>query len=197
MASHLRSSRVAIKTVALVAAFKHMEKMKKDFEEQHDDEEVQVLSNNHPVVLRKPLLVAMLILVITMIPFSINPFYMPLLWLAFAGLLLASLVLFYHWIGWHFSCFIITDQRLMQITQKGFFKRSVVEIGLDKIQNVNYSIDGLQQHLLHFGDVTIQTYAGDLLFKNINRPSQFHNQLTNAIKKFAPNSNGPSGKKGE
>ena len=174
-----------------------MEKNKKDFDEQHDDEGVLVLSNNHPVVLRKPLLVAMAILVITMIPFSINPFYMPLLWLAFGGLLLASLVLFYHWIGWHFSCFIITDQRLMQITQKGFFKRSVVEIGLDKIQNVNYSVDGFQQHLLHFGDVTIQTYAGDLQFKNINRPSQFHNQLTNAIKKFAPSSNGPSGKKGE
>ena len=173
-----------------------MEKNKKDFDEQHDDEEVLVLSNNHPVVLRKPLLVAMLILVVTMIPFSINPFYMPLLWLAFGGLLFASLVLFYFWIGWHFSCFIITDQRLMQITQKGFFKRSVVEIGLDKIQNVNYSIDGLQQHLLHFDNVTIQTYAVDLYFKNINRPGQFHNQLTNAIKKFAPNSNGPSGKKG-
>jgi uncharacterized membrane protein YdbT with pleckstrin-like domain len=169
----------------------------KDFEEQHDNEDVLVLSNNHPVVLRKPLLIALVIIVITMVPFSVNPFYVPLLWLAAAGFVIALLVLFYNWIGWHFSCFVITTERLIQIKQSGFFKRSVVEIGLSKIQNVNYSVDGLQQHLLHFGDVTIQTYAGDLVLKSINHPGRFHGQLTDAIRKYAPRNSAPDGIKGE
>jgi len=159
--------------------------VQKAFEEQHDDEKMLVLSNNHPVVLRKPLLISLVIITVTLLPFSINPFALWLLWVALAGLILSLFIMFYAWIGWHFSSYVITNQRLLQITQKGFFKRSVNEIGLDKIQNVNYSVDGFQQHLLHFGDVTIQTYAADMQLRSINHPARFHKQLTEAIKVYA------------
>lgn len=153
---------------------------KKQFDEQLDGEEIIVISNNHIVVLRKTLIASLLIITVSVVPFSVF-LHLWLLWVFLAGFLLSALVFFYNWIGWHFSYFAITNLRVLQVSQKGFFKRAVSEISLDKIQNVNYSVDGLQQHLLHFGTVTIQTYAGDLKFVNIEKPQEFHERLTALI----------------
>ena len=156
----------------------------KSFDEQLKGEEIIVLTNNHPVVLRKPLIATVLILLVSAIPFSVDPFNLGWLWVFLAGFIVSGLVFFYYWIGWRFSYFAITNHRVLQVSQKGFYKRSVSEISLDKIQNVNYSVDGLQQHLLHFGTVTIQTYAGELVFSKIQHPQSFHEKLTHMIKEI-------------
>ncbi len=76
------------------------------------------------------------------------------------------------WIGWHFSVFIVTDQRLIQITQKGLFHRAVADIGLAQIQSVNYEVSGLQETLLGFGTIKMQTYVGDLVIRDVHHPAQ-------------------------
>jgi len=72
--------------------------------------------------------------------------------------------------GWHFSVFIVTDQRLIQITQKGLFHRSVVDMGLSQIQMVNYEVSGLQETLLGFGTIMMQTFVGDLVIRDVHHP---------------------------
>ena len=43
---------------------------------------------------------------------------------------------------WYFTIYIVTDQRIRQVTQHGFFGKDVVELRLSKIQNISYNIPG-------------------------------------------------------
>jgi len=80
--------------------------------------------------------------------------------------------------------FIVSDLRFIQIKQKGFFNRSVIDLGLDKIQNINYSIDGVQQTVLKFGTIVVQTFVGDLVLSNIGHPQEIHEQLLKIVKEY-------------
>jgi hypothetical protein len=71
----------------------------------------------------------------------------------------------------------LTDQRFIQITQKGFFTRSVVDIALNQIQMINYEIVGLQETLLGFGTIRVQTYVGELVIHDVHHPAQTAKKL--------------------
>ena len=89
--------------------------------------------------------------------------------------------------GWYFSIFIVTNQRLRQITQKGFFNRSVIDLGLSKIQNISYNVPGLSASMFGFGTLVIQTYVGDLYLDKIEHPAKIYNDITNVIKQHGNN----------
>jgi hypothetical protein len=86
------------------------------------------------------------------------------------------------WISWFYSVFIVTDQRLIQITQKGLFHRSVVDIGLNQIQMVNYSIAGFQETLLGFGTITMQTYLGELVIHEVHHPTKIQKKILSILR---------------
>jgi uncharacterized membrane protein YdbT with pleckstrin-like domain len=94
-----------------------------------------------------------------------------------AGFLLGVLIFLPSWIGWHFSVFIITDIRFIQITQKGLFHRAVADINLNQIQSVNYEISGLQETLLGFGTIKMQTYVGDLVIHYVHHPAKLQRRF--------------------
>src|SRR5690606_13448331 len=94
-----------------------------------------------------------------------------------AGFLLAAVVFAPFWITWYYSIFIVTDQRLIQITQKGLWHRSVVDIGLPQIQMVNYQVSGLEQTLLGFGTIMMQTFVGDLVIHDVHHPAQIQKKI--------------------
>lgn len=156
----------------------------KYFTDQFDDEEVLFVFRKHPVVMRKGLVIGMLGPLVGIIPAAINPN------LGFAyffgglaiGCLLGLMIFFPSWIGWHFSVFIITDQRFIQITQKGLFHRAVADLGLSQIQSVNYEVSGLQETLLGFGTMKMQTYVGDLVIKDIHHPAKIQKKLLNILR---------------
>ena len=154
----------------------------KHFPGQHDDEEVISLYRKHPVVMRKGLIFFMLWILAGLLPFS---FYFYTSWappLLLGCIVIGLLTFFYSWIGWYFTVCIVTDQRLIQISQKGLFNRSVVDLGLDKIQNVNFQIAGLQETLLGFGTINIQTFVGDLILEQMHHPQEIQQELIRVIK---------------
>ena len=57
--------------------------------------------------------------------------------------------------------------------QKGLWKHSVVDIGLDKIQTISYEINGLQETLLGFGTIVIQTYVGELVIHDVHQAKPY------------------------
>jgi hypothetical protein len=156
----------------------------KYFEDQFDDEEVLFVFRKHPIVMRKGLVLGMLGPLFGIIPSTINP------GLGFgwffgglgAGVILGILMFIPSWIGWHFSVFIITDQRLIQITQKGLFNRSVVDMGLNQIQMVNYQVAGLQETLLGFGTIMMQTLVGDLVIHDIHHPGKIQKKILQILR---------------
>lgn len=159
-----------------------MGQQRHSFEGQFDDETVSFVFRRHPIVLRKSLLAFLVILTVSMVPFLIFPTNTQLLYIILAGFVIGLLIMMYAWMGWYFSIYIVTDQRLVQITQKGFFRRNLVELSFDKIQNVNYEIGGLQASLFRFGTIVIQTFVGDLILEPIHHPVEIHRKLSHSIK---------------
>ncbi len=167
----------------------------KYFADQFDDENVLYVFHKHPIVMRKGLIIGLVAWLIgpvyTLILTYTHPTHPPNL--AFFGLsLIISIgigtVLFIpSWIGWHFSVFIVTDQRFIQITQKGLFHRSVADLTLGQIQSVNYEVSGLQQTLLGFGTIRMQTYVGDLTIHEVHHPARIQKELLNILRRQGVN----------
>ena len=159
-----------------------MTKAVKYFEDQLDDEEVLFVFKKHPIVMRKGLIYSMLAILAGVIPSFIKPEYSYLFGGLAAGMLLATIIFLPYWISWYFSVYVVTDQRLIQLTQKGFFNKSVVDIGLNQIQMVNYQVAGLEQTLLGFGTINIQTFVGDLVIHDVHHPSKTQKKLLSILR---------------
>lgn len=156
----------------------------KYFEDQFDDEEVLFVFRKHPIVMRRGIVLFSIGPLLGVLPAAIWPslgfgaFFGGL----FGGFALGLLLFFPSWIAWYYSVFIVTDQRFIQITQKGLFHRSVVDIGLNQIQMVNYEVAGLQETLLGFGTIMMQTFMGELLIHDLHHPAHIQKKLLNILR---------------
>lgn len=162
----------------------------KYFADQFDDEEVLFLFRKHPVVMRKGLILAAACLLIgpvyTLVMSLLQPEKILSMGFFFASLgisaILGVIVMLPKWMSWYFSVYIVTDQRFIQISQKGMFHRSVVDMSLHQIQMVNYEIAGLQQTLLGFGTIVMQTVVGDLVIHEVHHPAVIQKKLLEILR---------------
>jgi len=154
----------------------------KYFADQRDDEEVLLVFRKHPVVMRKGLIIGMVCLMLGVVPSLIKPEYKFFFIGLGIGFLVGLIAYSPSWISWFYSVFIVTDQRFIQITQKGLFHRSVVDIGLNQIQMVNYEVAGVQATLLAFGTIIIQTYMGDLVIHEVHHPARTQQALLGILR---------------
>ncbi|MBW3538517.1 PH domain-containing protein [Candidatus Parcubacteria bacterium] len=158
------------------------------FAGQHEGESVRLVFHQHPLVMRKALIFGLLAILIAVLPLLVWPLsdvatkialYTPLAVLAYW---------FYHWISWYYSVYVVTNERIVEIKQRGFFNRRVIEFGLDKVQNVNYHVKGFQAVLFQFGDITVQTYVGDLVMSTVYKPVQVHQQIVEVVRRYSSSS---------
>ncbi len=163
------------------------------FKEQFDDEEVLMVFRKHPIVMRKGLIFAALGLLVPMLYilaltfiFANNPERLPAVssfYIALGlGFVLAFFIMLPSWISWYYTVYIVTDQRLIQITQKGLFKRSMVALGLDQVQMVNYEINGFIETVLGFGTMVLQTFVGSLTIHDVHHPIKVQKQLLHTLR---------------
>ncbi len=151
----------------------------KYFEDQLDDEEVLYVFRKHPIVMRKGLVLCCIGPLLGIIPAAVKPelgfgwFFGGLA----GGFLLGALLILPYWISWYYSVFIITDQRFIQMTQKGLFNKSIVDLSLNHIQSLNYEIKGIQETLLGYGTILVQTYMGDLVIHDLHHPGHIYKKL--------------------
>ncbi len=91
--------------------------------------------------------------------------------LGFVGLIL-WMHFFSAWSDHWLDAWIITNERMIDIEQKGFFNREVSSFPLEKIQDVTYTVAGIVPMWLHFGDVRIQTASitNDLIMEKVPFP---------------------------
>lgn len=104
-----------------------------------------------------------------------------IMYIPLAGFVLGLILFLYHLMLWHFSIYIVTDQRIRQISQYGLFSRKMMDLPLSKIQSVNFEIPGLFGELFHFGTINILTGVGDLMIKNADHPESVYNKLQDVI----------------
>lgn len=68
------------------------------------------------------------------------------------------------------STVIITNRRIIDSNQRGFFNREISELQSNRIQDVTVHIEGFIETFLKFGDVTIQTAGTEKEFVFIQVP---------------------------
>lgn len=160
---------------------KELEAKPKHFKEQFDDEEVKLVFRKHPIVMRKGIVFASFGLLAGMIPALVKPEYSWFFGGLGLGFLVAILILLPWWIKWYFSVYIMTDQRFIQ-QSRSLLQVNVVDISLEQVQMINYQIIGLEETMLHFGTITVQTYVGDLVIRQVHHPERVQKKMVHILR---------------
>lgn len=152
-----------------------------EFDGQREGEELLFVFRRHIIAMRKGFYLLLIPMALGAIPFLIWQDNINLLWVFVAGFGLGLVLFFYHFLMWFFTYYIVTNQRIRQITQRGFFGKDVVELRLSKIQNISYNVPGFFGEIFKFGTIVIQTFVGDLVIRNVEDPDKIYNKLQNAV----------------
>lgn len=83
------------------------------------------------------------------------------------------------WLDYYLDAWIVTNERIINIEQRGFFMRNISELKLTKIQDVTSEIIGVIPSLLNYGNIYVQTAAEKERFTFIQIPNP--NKVKNAI----------------
>lgn len=162
---------------------------KTQFEGQREGETVILVFRRHIIAMRKGFYLFLGPFAVLSLPVFIWQDSLWMLIFPLVGFTIGLFLFFYHFVLWYFTIFIVTDQRLRQITQYGFFGKDVVEIKLSKIQSISYHIPGFFGEIFKFGNIIIQTFVGDLLIKNVERPSEVYETLQDVVNTATSNDN--------
>ena len=92
----------------------------------------------------------------------------------FAILLFGWVAFFKRWTDYFLDVLIITDKRVIDIEQRGFFHRDVATISLEKIQDISVNVSGVLATFLDFGTLKIQSAgeAPEFVIRDIPEPNE-------------------------
>ena len=87
---------------------------------------------------------------------------------------------------------VITTMRIIDIDQRGLFKRELNEVLHANVQNANYEQNGLFPLLFHYGNVVLETSGqkrgpsevSGFIFKNVPRPKDVMKEVTDLYHKY-------------
>lgn len=110
-----------------------------------------------------------------------------ILFIAATWLLFAWMFAWWRWTDHFLDVMIITNERIFEVKQNGFFNREVASFGIDRIQNIKLSQVGVVASMLNYGDIFIETAgeADNLDIKMVPNPSElkkFINELQDQTK---------------
>lgn len=149
----------------------------KAFEGQREGEEVELIFRRHIVTAWRGMMWLMIFAVLGAVPMLLWPGdeRMFFVWLgSFAVGLVGAL---YVYMMWHFSYYLLTSQRVRQVRQKGLFRKTVVDLGLDKIQSISYEVPGIAGGVFGYGTLLLQTQVGDMTISMVRNPEKTYNIL--------------------
>ncbi|MFH0804530.1 MAG: PH domain-containing protein [Candidatus Zambryskibacteria bacterium] len=142
------------------------------FEGEENGEKVVLLLRRHPFFI---LVRMFLFLFLALIPIAVGIVFP--LFLYSHNLLAAFLFLsgvwyvfiwssiFYALTMYTLDVWIVTDRRIIDSTQNGFFNRTISELHLTRIQDISVQTKGVIQTFFKFGDLQIQTAGAEEKFK--------------------------------
>ncbi len=131
-----------------------------------------------PYVLKFSLMVIWLLL-----PFF---FLFPLLregtwgvWLLILWVLSGMIMLGRAYLKWARTVLVITDRRVVDHDQKGFFDRVVTEARYDQIDEVSYQVKGIASTLFRYGTLRVQLNgsAADIEVHHIKKPAKISDKI--------------------
>ena len=151
------------------------------FDGQREGEEVQFVFRRHFLTAKSGVIFLILMIMIGVGLTLLWPNNIMIFETFLALILVGVLGFLYSYMLWYFSIYIVTNQRIRQISQRGLFKKSVVDLGLDKIQSISYGVSGIRARLMGYGTIVIQTAVGDLVISMVKNSEKIYNDLQNLI----------------
>jgi uncharacterized membrane protein YdbT with pleckstrin-like domain len=153
-----------------------------DFEGQRSGEEVLFIFRRHIVTAWKGLVFMLVMIGLGYLPVIMWPELKTQMYFVWAGVGVIGLLGFLKsLILWHFSFYMVTNQRLRQVRQKGIFTKTVVDLDLDRIQSTSFGVHGVFATMFNYGTILVQTGAGDLILSAVSKPESVYNELENAV----------------
>lgn len=108
----------------------------------------------------------------------LNSYYL-FLWLFF----------FFSFIDYYLDIWIITNERIIDIEQNGFFSRVIAEQRLYRIQDVASEVSGFFETVLKFGNVFVQTAGAKqrFIFEDVSNPDEVRDMIIKLVEKSKKN----------
>jgi uncharacterized membrane protein YdbT with pleckstrin-like domain len=117
---------------------------------------------------------------------SQSQFYPLLLLSVFSLAAFAWLFLFFSIVDYMLDLWFITDKRIIDIQQEGFFSRKVSEQYLDRVQDVSSEVSGIIPTIFRYGSVKVQT-AGEhpqFIFEDVPNPEEIRRLIMSSVQKM-------------
>jgi hypothetical protein len=95
-------------------------------------------------------------------------------------------VFFIIWIDYYFDVWIVTNERIVNIEQKGLFSRGISELELENIQDITVEVLGIIPTFLNYGNLYVQTAAEKerFIFKHVPDPYAIKDLIMNLQKTY-------------
>lgn len=107
--------------------------------------------------------------------------------IAAAWLVINTFWLVWEYLSWYEDVYIIDDDTITDITRTPFgLRESRMQASLQQIQNVTSAIRNLWGSLFNYGDVTIQTAAGNaqIVFKGVYKPNAVAEEILQRVRQY-------------
>jgi uncharacterized membrane protein YdbT with pleckstrin-like domain len=160
------------------------------FQGQEPGENVILFLRRHPIVIifkiiglilaySAPILISLLFLDFI----SKNDLFIIYLFAISIWNLFIWVIIFYSLTMYTLDVWIVTDRRVIDSTQHGFFNRTVSELHVTRIQDIYVKVEGPLATFVNYGNLLIQTAGTEerFIFKQIPKPVQ----VKDAIMKIA------------
>ena len=169
---------------------------KRHFQGQHENEQILRVIHRHWFGIATHLIIIMALSVVLIgsllsLPVLFANFISPQSWQAFLFIESTLFVFlwlygFLVWIDYYFDVWIVTNERIVNIEQKGLFTRRISELRFNRVQDVTGSVNGLIPTMLNFGDVFVQTAGEEQRFVFRQVPDPF--AIKDAVMKLSRSS---------
>lgn len=159
----------------------------KDFTGQADDEVVKMVLHRHWSVLLKPLFLSLVIIIGVITLLCLWPKYQWLWYVAVVAVILAIWNVFRAWIRWYYSVYVVTNRRIKQQVQRSLFRKTSIDVYLDKVQTISYNISGLRGSLSGYGMLVLHTMAGDMVMTKIANCEEVYSRLSEIVRQAGGN----------
>jgi Bacterial PH domain len=171
-----------------MALFDFFSKTSYTFEGKKEDEEVALFLHRHWFTLVNKMVS---ICLCSLIPFIfilvfgrfILPYLAMVVFLWSAFILVLWFVMFYTITMYTLDYWIVTNERIVDSEQNGFFNRKVSELSLSTVQDVSTSLVGFIPTTMNYGAVIIQTAAREnhFYFDQVPSPQAVKDTIMNLI----------------
>lgn len=153
---------------------------KNSFEGQREEEKTLLVLRRHWFTLAMLLVVALILLGLPFIGYiyladrtaatvALKVFF---IFLSTVYFLIWWQIVFYRLMIYWLDVWILTNRRIIDSRQLGYFNRKIEEVTLDKIQDISVRTKGVFQTVLNYGDLDIQTAGTEprVIFLQIPNP---------------------------